>query len=64
MKEPRHLLITGVPGSGKTTLLIGLARQLADLRPVGFYTEEIREGSSRQGFHCRDGFRTRMPTGQ
>jgi nucleoside-triphosphatase len=50
MREPRHLLITGVPGCGKTTLLIGLARQLADLHPVGFYTEEIREGSSRQGF--------------
>jgi nucleoside-triphosphatase len=50
MSEPRHLLITGVPGCGKTTLLIGLARQLADLHPIGFYTEEIREGNSRQGF--------------
>jgi nucleoside-triphosphatase len=50
MREPRHLLITGVPGCGKTTLLVRLARQVADLHPAGFYTEEIREAGVRQGF--------------
>ena len=46
----RHLLITGLPGTGKTTLLVELARRVAHLHPAGFYTEEIREGSLRQGF--------------
>ena len=46
----RHLLITGLPGTGKTTLLRSLAMRLAGLNPVGFLTEEIREGGLRQGF--------------
>ncbi|HTG82877.1 MAG TPA: NTPase [Geobacteraceae bacterium] len=46
----RHLLITGRPGSGKTTLLVRLARELTDLKPAGFYTEEIREEGERRGF--------------
>jgi len=46
----RHLLITGLPGTGKTTLLRRLAMRLAGLNPVGFLTEEIREGGIRQGF--------------
>jgi nucleoside-triphosphatase len=45
-----HLLITGHPGTGKTTLLVRLTRSLAELRPAGFYTEEIREGGERKGF--------------
>ncbi len=48
--QKRHLLITGLPGTGKTTLLVRLARRLTYLYPAGFYTEEIREGSLRQGF--------------
>lgn len=48
--HPRHFLITGPPGCGKTTTLIRLARQLSDLRPAGFYTEEIREAGVRKGF--------------
>jgi nucleoside-triphosphatase len=48
--EKRHLLITGLPGSGKTTLLVRLARRFACLHPVGFYTEQIREGGVRVGF--------------
>jgi nucleoside-triphosphatase len=43
-------LITGPPGIGKTTLIINLAERLGDRNPVGFYTEEIREGGSRIGF--------------
>jgi nucleoside-triphosphatase len=46
----RHLLITGLPGTGKTTLLIRLARRFAERHPAGFYTEEIRTGTIRQGF--------------
>lgn len=46
----KNLLITGPPGCGKTTLVKGLIAQLRHLKPVGFYTEEIREGGIRTGF--------------
>jgi len=46
----KNILITGQPGIGKTTLIKKIVRQLADLRPVGFYTEEIRESGVRKGF--------------
>lgn len=46
----RHTFITGPPGVGKTTLIRKLAEGFPDLRPVGFYTEEIREGGVRVGF--------------
>lgn len=49
-KRKRHLLITGLPGVGKTTVLIRLTRLLADQRPCGFYTEEIRRKGARVGF--------------
>jgi nucleoside-triphosphatase len=45
-----NILITGQPGVGKTTLMKKLAEDLRDLRPVGFYTAEIREGGMRKGF--------------
>ncbi len=48
--KKRHLLITGLPGTGKTTLMRKLTIRLAGLNPVGFLTEEIREGGLRQGF--------------
>ncbi len=47
---PKNILITGQPGIGKTTLIKKLATELAALRPVGFYTEEIRENGVRKGF--------------
>jgi len=46
----KNLLITGLPGAGKTTLIKKLYEALKDFRPVGFYTEEIREGGERKGF--------------
>ena len=45
-----NILITGSPACGKTTLFKRLARELKHLRPVGFYTQEIRKGGVRQGF--------------
>lgn len=46
----RHILLTGAPGVGKTTLIRELATRLADYRPAGFYTEEIRVHGARTGF--------------
>jgi nucleoside-triphosphatase len=42
----KNILITGQPGIGKTTLIKKLAEELADLRTVGFYTEEIRQNGA------------------
>jgi nucleoside-triphosphatase len=39
-----------LPGCGKTKLFQKLAAELRTLRPVGFYTEEIREAGGRKGF--------------
>ncbi|MGZ3590307.1 MAG: NTPase [Thermodesulfobacteriota bacterium] len=46
----KNLLITGLPGVGKTTLIKKLSDALERFHPVGFYTEEIREGGVRKGF--------------
>jgi nucleoside-triphosphatase len=48
--KQKNVLITGVPGIGKTTIIRQLAGELESLRPVGFFTEEIRETGSRVGF--------------
>jgi nucleoside-triphosphatase len=50
---PRAILITGRPGIGKTTLIRKLLVQIKATNVAGFYTEEIREGGSRQGFRLR-----------
>jgi nucleoside-triphosphatase len=42
-------LLTGAPGTGKTSLLKEILTQ-AKASAGGFYTEEIRTGSVRQGF--------------
>jgi nucleoside-triphosphatase len=44
------LLLTGRPGVGKTTAIRAVAQRLRDIRPAGFYTEEIRAGRGRCGF--------------
>lgn len=46
----KNLLITGLPGVGKTVLIKKLSEALKSFDPVGFYTEEIREGGERKGF--------------
>ena len=42
--------MTGPPRAGKTTLVRKVAADLARLRPVGFFTVEIRDGGARRGF--------------
>ena len=46
----KNLLLTGRPGVGKTTLIKKLSEALKPLHPVGFYTDEVREGGVRKGF--------------
>jgi len=48
--KKNNILITGIPGSGKTTLFRRLVQELVSFQPVGFFTEEIREGGVRKGF--------------
>ncbi len=50
MKLKKNILITGLPGVGKTTLVKELSEKLRHLRPVGFFTAEIREEGVRKGF--------------
>ncbi len=45
-------MITGRPGSGKTTLVKRVIDELS-IKPVGFYTEEIRRNGRRTGFRIR-----------
>jgi nucleoside-triphosphatase len=49
----KKILITGLPGVGKTTLILKLAKNLKNLQPVGFCTEEIREAGVRRGFELQ-----------
>ena len=48
--KKKNLLITGRPGVGKTTLIKTLSESLKNFHPVGFCTEEMREGGERKGF--------------
>ncbi len=43
------VLVTGPPGCGKTTLICKIVAELR-VPASGFYTEEIRSGSRREGF--------------
>ncbi|MEA1928921.1 MAG: nucleoside-triphosphatase, partial [Candidatus Auribacterota bacterium] len=51
-KSKNNILITGYPGVGKTALVRQVIDELG-LNPVGFYTEEIREGGKRAGFRIK-----------
>lgn len=46
----KNLLITSLPGIGKTTLVKKIAHQIQDLHPIGFYSQEMRDGGNRVGF--------------
>ena len=46
----KNILVTGLPGIGKTTLIKQLIYGISQSRPVGFYTEEIRQEGERKGF--------------
>lgn len=46
----KNLLITGEPGIGKSTVIKKLIEELKALKPVGFFTDEIRNGGTRVGF--------------
>ena len=49
MNNFKNVFITGNPGCGKTTLIKEITLPYIE-KVGGFYTEEIREGSSRLGF--------------
>jgi len=44
------ILLTGLPGCGKTTAVIKIISTLNADKVAGFYTQEIREQSTRKGF--------------
>lgn len=48
----KNILITGRPGVGKTTAIKKVLSAL-DIKPRGFYTEEIRAGKERKGFRVK-----------
>jgi len=48
--DKKNILISGLPGIGKTTLIKKICQELKDSRPIGFYTEEIRNEGQRKGF--------------
>ncbi len=49
-KDKKNILISGLPGIGKTTLIKKICSEIKDYKPVGFYTEEIRNEGLRKGF--------------
>jgi nucleoside-triphosphatase len=49
--EPK-ILLTGRPGVGKTTVIMKVVEGFRG-RAGGFYTEEIRRGNMREGFHIK-----------
>ena len=48
----RNILLTGRPGIGKTTVMMRLSELVKTRSLAGFYTDEIRQGSGRQGFRA------------
>jgi nucleoside-triphosphatase len=48
--DSAKILLTGLPGCGKTTAVIKIISTLNADKVAGFYTQEIREQSTRKGF--------------
>jgi len=44
------ILLTGLPGCGKTTAVMEITENLDSKKVAGFYTREIRQNNTRQGF--------------
>jgi len=49
--ESAKILLTGLPGCGKTTAVMQIIENLNCKKIAGFYTQEIRQNSSRKGFY-------------
>ena len=47
------ILLTGLPGCGKTTAIMKIIASLDCDKVAGFYTQEIRENSTRRGFRWK-----------
>ena len=47
------ILLTGLPGCGKTTAIMNIIASLDGGKVAGFYTQEIRENSTRRGFRWK-----------
>jgi len=50
LPKSAKILLTGFPGCGKTTAVMQIIANLDPKKVAGFYTQEIRQNSTRKGF--------------